>query len=529
MGDVLKKIPAEPGLQRIAEYFGGAHALDLTIIPDYRAKTMSMRFTHTKRLFEPFSVPTLAVLSESEWKKGKWLAVLPEKLRERIEEASGRLKSPLAAGGRICVSGRKKGEEDFWIALLPADRSPFVLLEFARDGLGKVLEPEHQAFRLVILEADEARSCADAFGAALAARIFLMPVFGKRTKDQKPWQLEKTEFVSSNAGDLEILKYGYATGEGTNLARFLATLPPNILDSANYGERIRKLASENGLTARLHSKDQLKKMGAGAFTAVDQGDPDSSGGIWEIAYSPKKKSAVIHLVGKGICFDTGGYDVKVGGGMMTMKGDMQGSAVALATLVTAAQLKLPYRMKAYLAVTENHISPRAYKADEVVTALNGLTIEVVNTDAEGRMVLADTLTLASREKPDLVIDFATLTGAAVRSIGTKYSAGFTNREELHEAIREAGRRSGERVWTFPIDKTFEKALESKVADTVQCLKSGGTDHIYAACFLSKFVEEGVRWIHIDLSAAENEGGLGHVDSLFTGFGVRWALELIRSQ
>jgi leucyl aminopeptidase len=206
---------------------------------------------------------------------------------------------------------------------------------------------------------------------------------------------------------------------------------------------------------------------------------------------------------------------------------MQGSAVALATLIAAAQLKVPYRMKAFLAVTENHISPDAYKADEVVTALNGMTIEIVNTDAEGRMVLADTLTLASREKPDCLIDFATLTGTAVRAIGTQYSAGFTNREALHDLIKGSGTKSGERIWTFPTDSTFGKALESKIADTLQCVKGPGPDHIHAAYFLSRFVENNTPWIHIDLSASENENGIGHVDSLFTGFGVRWALQFMR--
>jgi leucyl aminopeptidase len=188
---------------------------------------------------------------------------------------------------------------------------------------------------------------------------------------------------------------------------------------------------------------------------------------------------------------------------------------------------LPYKMKTYLGITENHISPKAYKPDEVVTALNGTSIEVVNTDAEGRMVLADTLTLASRDKPDCLVDFATLTGSAVRAIGTKYSCGFTNRDRFHEVIKEAGVKSGERIWTFPIDSSFAEALKSKIADTLQLVK-GAPDHIMAACFLSKFVEEGTPWVHIDLSAAENGDGLAHVESMFTGFGVRWALEFIKS-
>jgi leucyl aminopeptidase len=487
-----------------------------------------------------FSVQTVAVLTESEFKKGKWVAALPAPVRSRIEASVERLKKPLEAGARLCIPGSTKSEEDFWIAILPAKAQMFFLLEFARDTLKQVLQPSTQKLRLVLAptgknsEKNDAlsESVADAFGAAMIARTFLMPVFGKREKDQKPWQVKSIELVSENKKDQDAFDYGCATGGGTNLARYLATLPPNILNPGTYGNWIRKICKENGITFRFHTKDALKKMGAGAFTAVDQGNPDSEGGIYELSYSPrksaKKKKAkkTIHFVGKGICFDTGGYDVKIGGGMLTMKGDMQGSAVALASMVTAIRLGLPYEMKAFLAVTENHISPKSYKADEVITALNGLTIEVINTDAEGRMVLADTLTLASKGKPDCVIDFATLTGSAVRSIGTKYSAGFTNRDEFHDEIRDAGTTSGERIWTFPIDSTYAKDLESKVADTLQCRKGPGVDHILAACFLSRFLEEGTPWVHIDLSAAENEGGIGHVDTLFTGFGVRWAVDFI---
>jgi leucyl aminopeptidase len=431
--------------------------------------------------------PTLIVLSESQWKKQKWVSSLPKSLQERVRVAASRLKTPLEAGGRLCVTGQSAKEEDLWIALLPQPKEKsneaFFLLEFARDSLKLALQPAMVSFRLVLI--DDASVAADSFGAA--------------------------------------------TGEGSNLARYLATLPPNILTAETYSDWIKEICKENGITFKFHSKTELKKMGAGSFTAVDQGNPDSAGGIYELSYSPKGKSKrTIHLAGKGLCFDTGGYDIKISGGMHTMKGDMQGSAVALATMVTAIRLKLPYKMKAFLGVTENHISPQAYKADEVITALNGLSIEVINTDAEGRMVLADVLTLASRGKPDCLIDFATLTGSAVRSIGTKYSAGFTNREDLHDEIKAAGRKSGERVWTFPIDSVYAKSLESKVADTLQCSRTPGVDHILAACFLSRFVEGDTPWVHIDLSAAENDSGIGHVDSLFTGFGVRWAIEFMKT-
>ena len=484
------------------------------------------------------ATPSLIVFSEREAKKEKWLAALPTEVRERVTAVRDRYHARaaahgsgdpvLGAGARIAVPGRARGEEDVFLAVLPAEAEAFFLLEFARDSLKDALQTDARTLRVILAGDDRAEEVADALGAAAAARVFPMPTYGKRKQKEKPFLLEKIELVTGKKKIVDAFARGYASGEGTNLARELATLPPNYLDPAQYGEMIRKLCKENGISCKFHSRAELKKMGAGAFTAVDRGNPNSAGGIYELEYKPKQKhKRVIHLAGKGICFDTGGYDVKTGGHMISMKGDMQGSAVALATLVTAAKLKLPFHLKAFLAVTENHISPEGYKADEVVTALNGLSIEVVNTDAEGRMVLADTLTLASRGKPHCLIDFATLTGAAVRALGTKYAAGFTNREALHERILRAGRRSGERVWTFPTDPSYAKALESKIADTIQCVRAGGPDHILAAVFLGRFIEEGTPWVHVDLACSENEGGLGHVDSLYTGFGVRWALEFIQ--
>lgn len=472
---------------------------------------------------------SILLVSAAEIKKGKWTTGLPGFLKERVTNVAERHKGALTAGERFCVRALDKNEEDAWIAVLPEKRDTYVLLEFARDTLKDAVATDVKAVNLYFADTDLEAALADAFGSALAARVFLMPVYGERAKKQKPFQLKDVKLAASAREALTSFERGYALGNGTNLARELATLPPNVLDPAEYGRRVRELAKKHRLGARFYSNRELKRMGAGAFTAVDRGNPASKGGIYELTYAPRgaRNKKAINLVGKGMCYDTGGYDVKTGGNMYTMKGDMQGSAIALATLVAAAELKLPLKMKAFLAVTENHLSPVAYKADEVVTALNGISIEVVNTDAEGRMVLADTLTLASKESPECVIDFATLTGSAVRALGTRIAAGFTNRKELHAPIVDAGDASGERVWTFPIDDTYFKALKSHIADTLQCTKGPGADHIFAACFLSKFLKEGTPWVHIDLTPAENEGGIGHVDSLFTGFGVRWAHEFLK--
>jgi leucyl aminopeptidase len=278
------------------------------------------------------------------------------------------------------------------------------------------------------------------------------------------------------------------------------------------------------------SEKQLTRLKAGAFLAVSQGNADREAGILRLTYTPQAKSSrKLALVGKGIIFDTGGNNLKPFKNMLDMHMDMQGSAVAAGLLVALAQLRVPYRVDAWLAITENRISARAYKSQDVVTASNGTTIQVVHTDAEGRMVLADTLALAAREKPDLILDYATLTGACETALTSAYSGVFTNRPETHAALIAAGQQSGERVWPFPMDADFEEALRSDVADIRQCTESGAGDHILAAKFLARFVPAAQPWIHVDLSAGQRKGGLAHIPTECTGFGARFSLNLLIQQ
>ena len=231
------------------------------------------------------------------------------------------------------------------------------------------------------------------------------------------------------------------------------------------------------------------------------------------------------LVGKGICFDTGGHNLKPARYMQGMHEDMNGSAVALGILLAATRTKLTVNLDCWLAIAQNHLSPRAYKQNEVVTALNGTTIEIVHTDAEGRMVLADTLTLAARAKPDLIVDFATLTGSMHTALGDRYSGIFATSEELARAAVAAGAASGERVCVFPFDDDYDEALDSGIADVKQCTLEGGADHILAARLLQRFTDKRP-WIHMDLSASSCKGGLGAVGTEVTGFGVAWGIEFL---
>jgi leucyl aminopeptidase len=248
-----------------------------------------------------------------------------------------------------------------------------------------------------------------------------------------------------------------------------------------------------------------------------------------LGYRHPQAKQTVALVGKGICFDTGGHNLKPARYMHGMHEDMNGSAVALGILLAATQQKLPVNIDCWLAIAQNHISPKAYKQNDIVKALNGTTIEIMHTDAEGRMVLADTLTLASREKPNLLIDFATLTGSMAVALGARYSGVLGNRDVLLQQAVQAGQQSGERLCAFPMDEDYEPALDSKVADIKQCTLDGEADHILAARFLKRFLENDVPWLHVDLSASRCEGGLGSVASDVTGFGVGWGLRMLQGK
>ncbi len=214
--------------------------------------------------------------------------------------------------------------------------------------------------------------------------------------------------------------------------------------------------------------------------------------------------------------------------MDRMHEDMQGSAVVLGILLALTRLKAPFCIEAWLPIAENLIGPSAYRPHEVVRAADGTSIEVIHTDAEGRMLLADALVLAARERPALILDFATLTGSCITALGTRMSGVFANRRSLIERLVAAGKASGERVWPFPLEGDYGEALESKVADVKQCLLGSEADHILAALFLKRFARD-IPWAHVDLAAGRHEGGLAHIPTPVTGFGVRLTLTFLERE
>jgi leucyl aminopeptidase len=362
---------------------------------------------------------------------------------------------------------------------------------------------------------------------------FALPVF--RSGRAERWRLKAIEIYGAPKLDVDRIA---ASARAGNLVRALTAMPPNKLDASAYRRLLVELARRHRLQLRWYSQAQLQRLGAGAFLAVARANSTRTAGIAHLRWRGRKASARsrgrpgrspdIALVGKGILFDTGGVNLKTHRSMLDMHTDMSGSAVALATLVALAELRAPMNVDAWLAISENNIGPNAYRPQEVVRASNGIMIQVIHSDAEGRMVLADTLALAARTRPRLTIDFATLTGACVHALTERYSGVFTNRAELAGALVAAGASSGERVWNFPLDEDFDSDLDSPIADIMQCSPDGKGDHILAARFLKRFIGDDNPWVHVDLSSATRRGGLAHVGSETTGFGVRFTLELRRA-
>ena len=429
------------------------------------------------------------------------------------------------AGSYAVTLNTRRGLRAF-VGVLPAGADAFQTLTLAGRLVREAAAARPAVVGIAALAAERDSTAADALVAALLAATESRPQAKRRPAPR--WRPRRV----SVAG-VATLALTRATENGAHLARWLTQLPPNVLGPGSYRRAVGTLARRHGWHMRVLGEGALRRLGAGAFLAVARGSLRRDAALVRLEYRPRARARgrrgvarPLALVGKGICFDTGGHNLKAPRSMVNMHTDMAGSAVALGILTALTQQDYPHPVDAWLALAENRIGPASYTQQDVVTAVNGTTIQVTHTDAEGRMVLADTLALASRTRPVCIIDFATLTGACVTALTERMSGVFTNRAPLRAILEAAGSRAGERVWTLPMPADFDDDLDSPVADVVQCLLDGKGDHIYASRFLSHFVADGIPWVHVDLSSAERIGGLAHVPAPITGFGVRFGTALL---
>ena len=340
--------------------------------------------------------------------------------------------------------------------------------------------------------------------------------------------------VIGHAGDPELqaaVERAALLAERANRARDLANMPPNELTPHTLGEKAKELAQEHEhLSCEVLATRELDELGMGALTAVGRGSRNEPRLI-VLRYDPPdaKGDLVLGLVGKSITFDTGGISIKPSGGMQDMKGDMAGGAGTLHGIGALAALGTPVRAVAALAAAENMPGGDAFRPGDILRAANGKTIEVINTDAEGRLVLADALWYVRREGATHVLDLATLTGAMELALGDLYAGGFANDEDWGAKIVEAGSRSGDLVWPFPLHPRYRRYIDSAFAD----MKNGSTlrqaSPALAAEFLQEFAEDGP-WCHVDMAGPGFlERGRGDYLRVpgGTGYGVRLIAELGR--
>lgn len=445
-----------------------------------------------------------------------------EKLLKRRQE----LDLKKADTAPVIIDLPNKNSSHVSYAAIESSISSFELLTLARKLVAAHSSSNPAQLGLLVsgFNKVESERIAEALISAALAAAAEMPNF-KSDKQTTPRLSKLSLFgVRANHG----FKQSFAIAEGNALTRSLSILPPNKLTPTEYLKKVKELARVNKWKLEFYDEAILKKKKAGAFLAVSQGSPKADSGIVRLRYTPTKqaKGKKVFLVGKGICYDTGGVNLKPANYMYGMHEDMQGSAVALGTFLALTKMNFNRPVECWMALAMNHIGPKAYKPNDVITASDGTTIEIIHTDAEGRMVLSDTLALASKEKPSLILDYATLTGACMYSIGTSYSGVFTNKKEWHADLIKAGEDSGERVWPFPLDEDFDDMIKSDIADVKQCSQESGVDHILASRFLQRFVKHETPWVHMDLSSSNKKGGLAHIPTDTIGFGVRYSVNLL---
>jgi leucyl aminopeptidase len=317
-----------------------------------------------------------------------------------------------------------------------------------------------------------------------------------------------------------------AIGAGIRTVRDLGNGPGNLVTPTFIAERAQEVAKEAGVKCTVYGKREIEKMRMGGLLAVNRGSVEEPRFI-VLEYSPRRAKAHVALVGKGITFDSGGISIKPSDRMEEMKFDMCGAAAVIGTVQAAAALELPVKVTGIIASTDNLPSGSAYKPGDIITTMSGKTIEIVNTDAEGRVILSDALHYASTLKPDHMIDYATLTGACVVALGSEAAGLFSNNDELAQKLIECGERVGERLWRLPEWDEYKELIRSEWADVKN---SGGRwgGAITAAVFLKEFVDC-PSWAHLDIAGtayAEHESS--HDQRGASGAGVRVTIEFLES-
>ena len=325
--------------------------------------------------------------------------------------------------------------------------------------------------------------------------------------------------------------------EATNLARAWAHEPANVINPVTLADRVQELAKEVGLKCAILDDKQLTEMGAGAIVAVGQGSATPSRLI-VLEYQPpalsgdeakSEAASPVALIGKAITFDTGGYSIKTTLGMVGMKYDKCGAMAVIGTMVAAAKLKIKTPIVGVLAASENMISNVSYRPNDILKTLSGKTVEIISTDAEGRLVLCDALAYAQQTfQPRVMIDIATLTGGVVTALGSTRAGLFSNRDEVANALFTAGESTHERLWRLPLDDEYFEIIKSDDADMKNSAGIAKASPIVGATFLRQFVNDETPWAHLDIAGVSDwDKDMPYCPKGASGFGVRLLIEYLR--
>ena len=435
------------------------------------------------------------------------LAILDERFAGMLTELvkSGDISAKLKSISKVHSLGKIAAKRIWFVGLGKEKELSFDQL---RESFGKLFK-EVKNSRLTeaavyldsfITEKFDGRDAAHALSEAVALGSYQFD--GYRQKSNEPERkLEQLTVYSESADEADVqasLTVGYAFGRGTNSARTLVNTPGNMLTATDLANYAAELAAKYDFEVEILDKPEIEKLGMGAFLAVNKGS-DEPPKMIVLKYQGKDEwKDVIGLVGKGITFDTGGYSIKTKTGIVGMKTDMGGAAAVLGAMEIIGELRPEQNVVAVIAATDNMISGGAFKPDDVITSMSGKTIEVLNTDAEGRLVLADAVTYAKHHGAEYLVDVATLTGGVITALGVHTTGAMTNYEPLYEQVLEASMEAGEQMWQLPLFESEKKRVRnSKVADLNNSPGSEG-HAIVAGAFIGEFAEE-TPWVHLDIA------------------------------
>ncbi len=355
-----------------------------------------------------------------------------------------------------------------------------------------------------------------------------------KTKEKNDKAVTKFVFHSEGAkgGDVKAgLARGQAIGESINFTRDLANEPPNILTPTEMANRTQKMAREVGLKCEILDEARMRKMGMGSLLSVSAGS-EQPAKLIVLRYTPTrntgKKGDLIGLVGKGITFDTGGISIKPAEGMEAMKYDMSGGATVIGTMRAIALLKPTVPVIGVVAAVENMPDGKATRPSDVVTAMNGKTVEILNTDAEGRLILADAVAYAEQQGATRIVDMATLTGAVIIALGDQNTGIMGNDQAFVDQIIALGKEAGENFWQLPVSKEYSKQIKSDIADIKNIGPRGKAGTIMGAVFIQEFVDK-AKWAHLDIAGtAWNDAVRPHQAKGPTGVAIRTLIKLVEN-